>query len=285
LATIDQVDLKMQIQEEFAGLCNSLVIADQKTITNRQALEEIVRKACGFISIGLENLPDDHQQLIRTYPLADIFRVGYGQALGLKWKAEKWQAESWYSQTGLRLSFWGETYMGVIGGLLIPKPLYFDNYASGTIYREFQTTQDIRKTEHLLDQVMFLDKLFDLLGIEEFHDLTHPPLTYKNSLLTLWAAHCAELAQPVAIGAAIPLKAFKAFYTTLWDKQNPPTITAAAKQSFADWVAAASGLALEEVSLHYGEIFTDLFKEIEDDLAKIAVDDLDPRYIQLFRIK
>jgi len=285
LAAIDQVELKMQLQAEFAGLCNSLVIADRKTISNRQGLEEIVNKACGFISIGLENLPDDHRQLIRTFPLADIFRVGYGKALALKWKTERWQAESWYARAGLRLSFWGETFMGVIGGLLIDKPLFFDNYATGTIYREFQTAEDIRNTDHLLERIISLDRLFDRLGVEESQEQTHPPLTYQNLLLTMWAAHCKGLSKTTPIGAAIPLKVFRAFYTSLWSKQNPQAVKAEVKTSFAQWVAAASKLTLDEVSSHYVETFTDLFKEIETEFAKIDADDLDPRFIQLFRLK
>lgn len=285
LAAIDQVELKMQLQAEFAGLCNSLIVADRKTISNRQGLEEIVRKTCGFISIGLENLPDDHQEQIRTFPLADIFRVGYGQALALKWKAERWQEKSWYMRAGLRLSFWGETFMGVIGGVLIQKPLFFDNYASGTIYREFQTAEDIRTTEHLLDRIISLDRLFALLGVEESQEQIHPPLTYQNLLLTMWAAHCRGLSKTTPVGVAIPLKVFKTFYLSLWSEQNPPAIKAEVKTSFAQWVAAASGLTLDEVSLHYGETFTDLFKEIETEFAKIAVDDLDPRFIHLFRLK
>jgi hypothetical protein len=285
LAAIDQFDLKMQLQSEFAGLCNSLIVADRKKVSHRQALQEIVKKACGYISIGLENLADDHRRLIRTFPLADIFRVGYGQVLALKWKVDAWHKESWFAQANLRLSFWGETYMGVIGGLMIPKPLYFDNYATGTIYREFETAEDIRITEALLNQIMSLDKLFDLLGVEEPRDQTQPPLTYQNLLLTMWAAHCSGLFTSLPVGAAIPLEAFKAHFATLWNRRHPPAIQTAAKSSFAQWIADSSGMTLGEVSWHYGEIFTDLFKEIEDEFATIAIDDLDPRFIHLFRIQ
>lgn len=285
LAAIDQTDLKMQLQSEFAGLCNSLIVADRKKVSHRQALEEIVKKACGYINIGLENLAGDHRRLIKTFPLADIFRVGYGQALALKWKAEAWHKESWFARANLRLSFWGETFMGVIGGLMIPKPLYFDNYATGTIYREFEEAEDIHVTEALLNQIMSLDRLFDLLCVEAPQDQTHHPLTYQNLLLTMWAAHCSGRFESLPIGAAIPLEAFKTHYATLWNRRHPPAIKTEVKSSFAQWVADSSGMTLGEVSLHYGEIFTDLFREIEDEYATIAVDDLDPRFIQLFRIR
>ena len=156
--------------------------------------------------------------------------------------------------------------------------------ATGTIYREFQTTDDIRAADHLLERIMSLDKLFDLLDIEDPQEQSHLPLTYQNLLLTVWASHCRGFSETLPVGAAIPLKEFKAFFTTLWDAQNPPSIRAAVKTSFTQWVAATSGLTFEEISFHYGEIFTDLFKEIEEAFAKVAVEDLDPRFINLFRV-
>ena len=91
------------LQIEFAGLCNQLIAADQRPIQDRNALKEVVKKASGYISIGLERLTGEsensqnHQKkytaaFIRQYLLSDLFRVGYGQALGLKWRAEKWLA-------------------------------------------------------------------------------------------------------------------------------------------------------------------------------------------------
>ncbi|MEN8246302.1 MAG: DUF6178 family protein [Thermodesulfobacteriota bacterium] len=285
LAAIDRVELKMQLQAEFAALCNNLIIADHKKVSNRQGLEEIVKKACDFISIGLANLPEDHRRMIQTFPLADIFRVGYGKALALKWKAEAWQKESWYTRAGLRLNFWGETFMGVIGGLLIQKPLFFDNYATGTIYREFQTAADIRSTEYLLDQIISLDRLFGLQGVEEAQEQTNPPLTFCNLLLTGWAAYCSGLSPIPPYATHIPLKAFKAFYKTLWNNQDPAAIKTEVKTSFAEWVVSTSGLSIDDVSSQYGDIFTDLFKEIEAEYAKVVVDDLDPRFILLFRVE
>ncbi|MEK6194249.1 MAG: DUF6178 family protein [Deltaproteobacteria bacterium] len=286
LASIDQVQLKMQLQSEFAGLCNSLIVADRKTVSTRQGMAEIVKKACGYISIGLENLPDDHRRLIQTYPLADIFRVGFGQALALKWKAEAWQKESWYMQADLRLSFWGEIFMGVIGGVLIQKPLFFDNYATGTIYREFQNNDDIRFTDKLLDQIIALDGLFRLLQIENLTD-SPPPLTYKNLTLTLWANHCLGLQGHLQTAfSGIPLKEFQSFFSGLWDtRQKPPVISKAIKTSFRDWISNSVDLTIDELSDRFGEIFTDLFKEIEEEYAQVAVNDLDPRYIHLFRVE
>ena len=98
-----------QIQAEFANLCNQVVVADHKTIGEREVLQEIVKKASGYVSIGLELMikekkvdPARAAALITRYTLQDIFRVGFGRALELKWRAEKWLKKSWFNSKG----FW-----------------------------------------------------------------------------------------------------------------------------------------------------------------------------------
>jgi len=115
-----------QIQIEFAGLCNQIAAADQKPIHEREELREIVKKSCGYLEIGLERLAgkktrlDDSQTAgyIKTYPLIDIFRLGYGLVVGLRQRAKQWQQQSWFANNRLALSFWDEFLVGVLGGLL-----------------------------------------------------------------------------------------------------------------------------------------------------------------------
>jgi len=283
LASIDQTLLKMQLQSEFAGLCNSIIVADREKIQTRQALGGIVTKACGYISIGLEYLSEDHRKLIRTYPLSDIFRVGYGKALELKWKAEKWQKDSWYMKTGFRLNFWGDPLMGVIGGLLIKKPLFFDNYETGVIYREFLTGDDIRNTEKSLDEVISLETLFSCMQIDTVQDIARSVLTYKNLLLTLWAAHHQGLYEHTETISGIPLAHFQAFFSELWDVEiSPHIIKPTMKTSFLKWLSTSSGLSGTEITNPLGKTFENLFREIENEYAGVSIKNLDPRFIHLF---
>ena len=132
LKRIEIDDVLEQVQTEFAGLCNQIIAADQKNIRERDELKRIVQKACGYLNVGLEQLTEDDRELdanrstalIQGYPLSSIFKVGYGLALELKWRAEKWRKKSWFEKEGLLLSFWGEDWLGVLGGLLIKKPLF-----------------------------------------------------------------------------------------------------------------------------------------------------------------
>ncbi len=97
LTAIEPRDVLIQIQAEFANLCNQIIVADHKTIREREELRDIVKKTCGYISIGLERLAEDKTRidprksaaLITKYPLSQIFKVGFGGALNLKWRGRK----------------------------------------------------------------------------------------------------------------------------------------------------------------------------------------------------
>ena len=221
LAAIEPQHRLPHIQAEFANLCNQIIVADHKTIRERDQLRDIVKKACGYLSIGLERLsektekPDPHRTagLITRHPLQQIFRVGFGEALKLKWRAEKWLDQCWFAGSGLRLTFWGEHWLGVLGGLLIKKPLFYDNYKTGVLYREFASLEEIRATEDIFNRIKDVDDLLSLMAIEIDHPASYGFLTYKNLLLTLWSADYLNL--PGRKLRPVDLKKFRKFFKAL----------------------------------------------------------------------
>lgn len=292
LATFEPDAVLQQVQVEFANLCNQIIVADHKTIREREELREIVRKACGYISIGLERLSDDRKKvdpqragaLIAKHPLHQIFKVGFGGALELKWRAEKWLSQCWFAQAGLRLTFWGEQWLGVLGGLLIKKPLFYDNYATGVLYREFISLDEIRQTESFFNQIKAVDELLSLMTINLASPASYGFLTYKNLILTLWARHYLGLS--VKKVQPITLKQFKVFYETLLpgepDADQLRTVPMEMKKSFLDWLSEDTGLKDYEITERVGQTFENLFTEIENEYGRVAAKDLDPRYVHLF---
>ena len=295
LATIEADAVSQQIQTEFANLCNQIIVADHKTIREREELGEIVRKACGYISIGLERLSEDQKildpqrtaDLIAKHPLHQIFKVGFGSALELKWRAEKWLSRCWFAQAGLRLTFWGEQWLGVLGGLLIKKPLFYDNYETGVLYREFVSREEILETENFFNQIKAIDELLSLMTIELASPSSYGFLTYKNLILTLWARH--DLGRSLKKVQPITLKQFKTFYEKLLpgkpDADQPRTIPMEMKKSFLDWLSEDTGLKDYEITDRVGQTFENLFTEIENEYGRVATKDLDPRYVHLFLLK
>jgi hypothetical protein len=291
LSLINLDETFQQIQIEFAGLCNQIAAADQKPIHDRNELRDIVKKACGYLEIGLERLAgkkthlDDNKTAayIKTYPLIDIFRLGYGLVVGLRQRAKQWQQQSWFANNRLALSFWDEFLVGVIGGLLINRPQFFDNYQTEAgLYREFKSFADIKSTHKALKQAMAFDDMLSCMAVDT-HGLPEGHfVTYKNLLLTLWARH--ELNLPVQ-PEPIPTETFKRFYRSLWaTNEDGPQIEASMKTAFLAWLSHASAFTEEEISNNLGRALEDLFAEIASEYGEVSAEDLDPRFVHLFML-
>lgn len=293
LQKIEAVNVAQLLQTEFAHLCNQVVVADRRIIGERDALQEVVKKASGYVSIGLEQMLKDQKEdaaraaaLIIRYPLQDIFRAGFGAALKLKWRAEEWLSKCWFAQADLRLTFWGEQWVGVVGGLLIKKPLYYDNYKTGVLYREFATVDDIRESEAIFEQVVAVDNLLSVMNIKMDPPSQYGFLTYKNLLLTLWARHYrrlkSEKLKPLAREQFVP------FFEKLLPGRIESGSRAARKipddmkKDFLSWLAAITGLKDYEITDRLGQTFENLFNEIESEYGRVSPDDIDPRFVHLF---
>ncbi len=294
LTAIEPRDVLTQIQAEFANLCNQIIVADHKTIREREELRDIVKKTCGYISIGLERLAEDKSSidprksaaLIARYPLSQIFKVGFGGALNLKWRAEKWLSQCWFARNDLRLTFWGEHWLGVLGGLLLKKPLFYDNYKTGVLYREFTSLEDIEALEDIFNQVKAVDDLLSLMPIDLDKPSSYGFLTYKNLILTLWADHYLKL--PAKRLKPLELEKFKPFFEKLLPGHpasgtaKSRKVPAVMKSRFLSWLAANTGLRDFEITERLGATLENLFEEIEGELGSVAVEKLEPRYVQLF---
>lgn len=293
LTNIHENELLMFLQAEFASLCNQIIAADQKLVQNRTDLSSIVDKAGGYLSIGLEALEQSNKTkravdatvLLRKYLLSEIFRVGYGQVLTLKWKAERWRRESWFYSKGLSLTFWGEAWLGVLGGLLVQKPLFFDNYKHGDLYREFTTLADIQKTDTELEKIVTFDLVLSLMEIQLTDIAVKRRLSYKNLLLTLWADHYTGIQPNAKSPVPIPLNEFRDFFKELWDPKIPGKINETVKAIFLDWIANCSGLKALEITQKMGNALTLLFEEIETEMGAVPVQSIDPRFILLFLVQ
>lgn len=290
LKRIDADDILEQVQIEFAGMCNRILCADQQIVRGREELKNIVQKACGYISIGLEGLIEndgvlDLSQgagLIQKYSLTNIFRVGYGYALDLKWRAERWQKGSWFEQEGLLISFWGEEWMGILGGLLLKKPLFYDNYVTGVLYREFLSMEDVKRTEKVLKEIFEFDNLFSKINITP-DPITNGFLTYKNFILTIWALHHLKIKTK---RFALSKEELNRFFDDLWETDDPPRkIRQGMKEKFLTFLSDQTGRSREDISQKLGYSLENLFDELQSEYGKVEGKEIDPRYIHHFLVK
>ena len=294
LAKIETEAVLEQLQTEFAGLCNRIIAADFAPAHSKDDLQAVVQKANGFLSIGLETLGVETEAkghsvshlsaaMIQRHPLSDIFRVGYGRVLELKWRAQRWLDRSWFAGQGLSLTFWGENWLGVLGGLLVKKPMFFDNYVSGRMYRDFGTLDELRQTSAALDAVIACDHLFSLLAIPPELLSARRFLIYKNLILTLWALDrvgCTEK------NRFLTRAEFRLFFEKLWQSNDRPRrVALVMKQSFLTWLCGLTGMRSHEITDKLGPVLESLFLEIEEEYGQVDTADLDPRFIHLFLIE
>ena len=289
LKRIEDSRILQQLQIEFAGMCNQIICADSLVVRNKEHLADVVRKACGYVSIGLEEVtggdPQKAARLLQKFSLQHIFRVGYGTALKLRWKTEKWLRRSWFVKQTFALSFWGDSWEGMLKGLLRKRPLFCTSISEGEPYREFRNWEEIMRCHTALDQITALDHLLSLLFAQTA--ISHPvpayqPLTYKNLLLTCWARHYLHLPEETT---PLELDELRILFRDLWAKETMPyRVEPRMKQAFVDWLQTRSDEAIDETLRHVNKTLERLFGEVEKEYGAVSLKDLDPRYMKHFLV-
>ncbi len=289
LKCIEDSRILERLQMEFAAMCNQIISADGLVVRDKENLSGVVRKACGYLGIGLEEVTGGDRKkaarLLQEFPLHHLFRVGYGAALKLRWKTEKWLKESWFARESFALSFWEDDWGGILEGLLKKRPLFYASFSEGERYREFRNLEDIVYCHESLDQVITLDRLLSLLFAQTaiaYPVQAYHPVTYKNLLFTCWARHHLGLAEE---RSSLEVEELKAFFRNLWMKGvRPYRVDTRMKQAFLDWLQTGSDPAIAEILSRAGKTFDRLFSELEKEYGSVSVNDLDPRYIKHFLV-
>ncbi len=288
LTTVGNPELAAGLQVEFATLCNQVVVADKKPIQEKWQLEAKVKKACGYISLGLAHLTTDGNKvdtaragtLISKYRLAEIFRVGYGLVQKLKWQAQKWQRDSWANRSKLSLNFWGETWLGVLGGLLLDHPRFYDNYTRGVLYRDFESLADIEQTQAVLESVAAFDDLLSKMNIVLDPLDSYGYVGHYNLVLTLWARQAIGVAGNIR---PLSIEAIREFFFFLWGaREKPYTVSNEKKEQFLRWISGEAGQPEYDISRTLGQTFETLFKNLEEEYSNVAPRNLELKYVQGF---
>ncbi|MCF8067606.1 MAG: DUF6178 family protein [Desulfobacterales bacterium] len=287
LRMVDSPISRQLLQTAFAGLSNQIISADQKSVKTRDDLKNIIDKASGYLSIGLSRIlwkedlePAHAATIIQKHTLDQIFRIGFGAALSLKWEVDAWRKSAWFEKEKLVLAFWDEKWVGILGGLMIKRPMFYDAARStGQLYREFETLEDIRKVRDAITDIFAFDELLAAMNLS-FDPVVNNLINYKSLLLTCWARYEAGLSDEL-----IPLDMddFKQIFIKLWvDQKAPRKIDPAVKESFLNWIAKRTGIDSYVISNSHAQTLENLFAEIEEEYGSVHEDTLNPKYIRHF---
>ena len=248
-------------------------------------MEKTIQKATACLSLGIEMklgkgpAPADAAALIETRFLEDIFRNGSRACIRLKGKAEKWYLHSFIREKNLPLSFLSETFLGVIGGLFLDRPLFYDNYARGKLYTHFSSLDDVQTTDRQLDRIIGLDTFLSRIAFDP-DSFSKGVLTYKSLVLTLWAKDRMNLTpdlSPIATGD------FKKFFQDLFRPESGSVDNALTDDvQLADLILWAQEQSGEDVSKDLETVLTRLIAEIREEYETIDPAHIDPRFMPHF---
>ena len=277
----------LNLESELAALINKIISADKIKLRSKEDLEKAIIKACDYINLGLEVIlkadkkPELAQGVIQEYFLEDIFRTGSRAGIQLRTKAFNWFKQSFMDKNNLPLSFLGEDYLGVIGGLLLDRPLYYDNYAAGKLYRNFKSVLDITRTAGTLEQILALDKFLGLLDVD-INSFEQGILTYKTLILTLWAKDRLKLEPSLE---PIDTKVFKKFFIALFSKSDTEKNKQIQLNDLILWTSEAAHMRETELPKAFKEVLTDLIDELEAEYGSVNPNNIDLRFIPHFLLK
>jgi len=278
------------IEAELVTLCNQLAVADGRVIRDRAQLTGVVEKVAGFLTIGMEVLNNgrpvpqtDAAQWVRRYRLIDLFRLGYGQAAAQRQRVLAWQKTAWFSRAGFSLPFWDERGMGVLGGLLLPRPKCFDPTAAAGSYRDFRTLADIADAAATADGCMAVDALLADMAPALLPVPAYGFVTYKSLLVTLWARQTLALVGPAA---PLTMDQVRTFMAGLWTTDlHPHAIADATREAFLSFLATTSNRTTEAIAAEVGSILESLFQDLIEEYGNVSIKNLDPRFINLVLVE
>lgn len=183
-----------RIRLEFAGLCNQIISADGITARDLEALVKTCQKTGAYLNLALERLsgPDiaSAQRLLRNNTLLSLFRVGFGLAMKLKWKAEGWVKGSWFNEKGLDFGFWGEEWGEILTSLMEKRPRLWVGLKEGEETKDFERLSELDFCHKLLKQLMVMDRLLAHLAKRfplDRKEFDEPGQTFHPLLFNLWS--------------------------------------------------------------------------------------------------
>jgi hypothetical protein len=289
LLALESDDYISNLHVQFAHLCNQIISADNIIVTSRDILKKVVEKACNYIHIGIESLlegrsPDSAilKQIAIKYQIIHLFQLGYGQVLQVKWKVDNWYRNSFVHSQQLTLNFWGESWMGLLGGMLLKRPRYFSDYEDGELYREFKSIDEIQHVKKVLKQIIAFDEMLSFL---ELKINTQYQLSLQNVLLTLFARDQLKLSQELS---PIPIVQFEPFYQSMWqqDSSNVRTdIHPMFKESFIQWFSRQTRFEKDYIQNRLGTAFDQIFSDLYTEMYEISFEDLSPKHVYLFLLE
>ena len=278
-----------KIRLEFAGLCNQIISADGLLVPELDVLVSTCQKVARVLNLALERLCGKDlskaEQALRDHSFVDLFRVGFGLTLKLKWEAERWLKESWFFRQGLDTDFWGEHWGGTLAGLLDKRPRLYLGLKGEDAYKDFEWLSELGESLEELRRLMVLDGLIERLATSYPTDeelMGSPELTFRPLLFNPWSRHLLDL-QPSFSGLSLE-QAKTLLHRLRAGREKPPFQMPGFEEIFVkDLMSYASDADPEAASILKNTL-SFIWHEFREEYEGVILDDLDARYSKFISI-
>jgi len=271
---------------EFAGLCSQVFSAEGVFENTPEALARTVRKAAGYVNVGLERWCgrdlDLCEQVLRGNTLLDLFRSGFSLALELRWETEQWLEKAWFSRRGFRPAFWEEEWGATLVGVVQKRPLLFDRSQKDEPYRAFESLEEVETCRKTIGRMVVIDRLLETLV--DRHPLEEkwskdPLFTFHSLLFNYWARK--QLGFPPGF-APLSLDEVRDLFRFLRSGvQEPPFGMTGFKEVFVkDLMACAPDFESSAQRAILEETLGILWDKFTEEYALVGTADLDGRFLR-----
>lgn len=278
-----------KIRLEFAGLCNQIMSAEGLLVPELDVLISTCKKAARVLNLALERLCGKDlskaEEALRIHSFIDLFRVGFGLSLKLKWEAERWLKESWFLEQGLDKQFWGEHWGGILAGILERRPKHYLGPRGREEYKDFEWLSELGESLEDLRRLMVLDGLIARLVESYPMDkglMGSPEITFQPLLFNLWSRLLLELQLAFS---GLSLEQAKTLFRKLRaSSEKPPYEMPGFKEIFIeDFMTYVSNADPEAASI-LTDALSFIWQEFREEYEWVSLDELDARYSKFITI-
>jgi hypothetical protein len=276
--------LQDRIPLEFAGLCSQVFSAEGALENTPEALLKTVRKAAGYVNMGLERWCGRDlglcERVLRENTLLDLFRSGFSLALEMRWETEQWLKKAWFSRRGFRPTFW-EEWGATLVGVVQKRPLLYDRSQKEEPYRSFENLEEVDSCRKIVRRLMVLDRLLETLvnrhPLEEKWS-KDPLFTFHSLLFNYWARK--QLGFPPDF-APLSLDQVRDLFRLLRpEAQKPPFSMTGFKEVFVkDFLSLAQDFQSAEQAV-LKDTLGILWDKFTEEYALVGTADLDGRFLR-----
>ena len=174
VSRIDDPGLLEILQVEMASLANKVMVADQLSADNAEALRRAAEKALAYVNLGLElrsraNI-DKAAQVLRDNFLEHLFRLAQAEVAKIRGRLQSIAQSGWLSQCKGGIKCLDAEWFDVAEELLARTPRILKSRPGESepgvlpAYDFFRTPQDLARGSHIVDVITCAGDLYQLLS-------------------------------------------------------------------------------------------------------------------------